>query len=288
MMLGALAKWGIVPKFYKSDWRTHNRNAAQGWGPLYGLVVHNFGSDTSDPNSLAYLYGGDLTRGMPGPLSQFAITDDGTLWVIGWGAANHTGSMDPRLLDLVKHDSAPLAADFRPNVNFNSPGTVHNINDNFVGVEMTYGAAPTAAQRATVAKLGAALMDLFGTGYTGGSVVGHREATTDRSDPVGFQMWQLRRDINALLAPKPPTPPAVVPVPPKQENPPMTVNSADVARIWHQDGLLPAPGSPTTGNTHWAPSTYLYSTKADTLALRAEVADLKATLAKVLAAVTKP
>jgi hypothetical protein len=126
--------------------------------------------------------------------------------------------MDPRLLDLVKHDSAPLAADFRPNVNFNSPGTVHHINDNFVGVEMTYGAAPTAAQRATVAKLGAALMDLFGVGYTGGSVVGHREATTDRSDPVGFQMWQLRRDINALLkagpvVPKPPTVPTA-PKPP--------------------------------------------------------------------------
>lgn len=196
-MLAALAKWGIEPKFYKPDWRTHNRNAAQGFGPLEGFVVHNFGSDASDPNSLAYLYRGDTARGMPGPLSQFAITDDGAVWIIGWGSANHTGSMARALRALVLKDAAPLAADFKPGVRSGDAGSVSGVNDNYLGVEMTYGKAPTAAQRASVVRLAAALMDALG--YTGGSVIGHRECTVDRSDPVGMSMWQLRRDVNALL-----------------------------------------------------------------------------------------
>jgi len=199
-MLAALKKWGIMPKFYKPDWRTHNRDAQQGWGPINGFVVHNFGSDTSDPNSLAYLYNGDLARRLPGPLSQFAITDDGQVWVIGWGAANHTGFMDKDLHALVLKDAAPLAADFKPDGSGSTPSSgMGAVNPHYVGVEMTYGKAPTAAQRTSVARLGAALMDALGTGYTGGSVVGHRECTTQRSDPVGVPMWQLRRDINALL-----------------------------------------------------------------------------------------
>jgi hypothetical protein len=203
-MLAALAKWGITPKFHRPDWRTYNRNAAQGWGPLYGFVVHCFGSDGGDSGSLDYLRTGDPLpppqgRGLPGPLSQFAITDDGQVWLIAWGTANHMGSIDPRLHALVLKDAAPMSSDFRPNVNFGSPGAMHNVNDNYLGVEMTYGKAPTAAQRKSVALLGAALMDALGTGYTAGSVIGHREATTDRSDPTGIPMWQLRREIDALL-----------------------------------------------------------------------------------------
>lgn len=215
-MLAALSKWGITPKFVRDDWRTHNRNSAQGFGPIYGFVVHNFGSDGTDAGSLTYLYNGDPLpppkgRNLPGPLSQFAITDDGQVWVVGWGTANHTGSLDPRLHALVLKDAAPLSSDFRPNVNFGSAGAMHNVNDNYIGCEMTYGKAPTAAQRMSIVRLAAAIMDALGPGYTGGSVIGHREATTDRSDPVGFQMATLRRAVTALLAagpnPAPPTPP---------------------------------------------------------------------------------
>lgn len=198
-MLAALNKWGITPRFYRDDWRTHNRNAAQGFGPINGFVIHNFGSDASDPNSLAYLSRGDLARGMPGPLSQFAITDDGTVWVIGWGTANHTGSMSRALHALILKDAAPLGADYRPGVRAGDAGSISGVNDNYLGVEMTYGKAPTPAQRKSVTLLAAALMDALGAGYTGGSVIGHRECTVDRSDPVGIPMWQLRRDINALL-----------------------------------------------------------------------------------------
>jgi hypothetical protein len=198
-MLAALAKWGIAPKFVRSDWRTHNRDAVQGFGPLYGLICHNFGSDVSDDNSLTYLYNGDTSRGMPGPLSQFAITDDGQVWVVGWGTANHTGSIGAPLLALVQKDQAPLDRDVVPTTTFSNKTGVLAVNDNFLGVEMTYGKAPTDAQRASLVRLGAALMDALGTGYTGGSVVGHRECDSQRSDPVGVPMWQLRKQINALL-----------------------------------------------------------------------------------------
>jgi len=256
-MLAALAKWGITPRFYKSDWRTHNRNAVQGWGPINGFVVHNFGSDTSDPNSLAYLYNGDDARGMPGPLSQFAITDDGAVWVIGWGTANHTGSIDPRLHALVLNDAAPLDADFRPATTFSNNTGTHSINDNYVGVEMTYGKAPTAAQRKSVALLGAALMDALGAGYTGGSVIGHRETDTGRSDPVGIPMWQLRRDINALLKTGPgrtassagPLTPAPIPKPapaPTPEVPDMQptdiVPGTDPAITWRDVAVMAIRG----------------------------------------------
>src|SRR5690349_21295113 len=110
-MLTSLDKWGLKYKFYRPDWRTHNRNDAQGWGPYNGHIVHNFGSDVSDVNSLAYLYNGDLARGMPGPLSQFSITDDGMLWIIGWGTANHTGYMESKLHNLVVNDAVPLSSD---------------------------------------------------------------------------------------------------------------------------------------------------------------------------------
>jgi hypothetical protein len=203
LMLAALDKWGIVPKFYKPDWATHNRNAQQGFGPINGFVIHNFGSDTSDPNSLAYLYNGDLARGMPGPLSQFAITDDGTVWVIGWGTANHTGSMAKALHALVIDDKAPLDRDYKPTVRTGDAGSMNGVNPHYLGVEMTYGKAPTSAQRASAVRLAAALMDLLGPGYTGGSVVGHRECTLDRSDPVGVPMGAFRRDVNALLKSEP-------------------------------------------------------------------------------------
>lgn len=192
-MLAALAKWGIPYKAYKSDWRTHNRGTrGDGWGPINGFLVHNFGSDPSDATSLAYLYNGDLARGMPGPLSQFAIDDTGIVWLIGWGRANHGGVGDPAFLDAMIYDRLPMTADYKPA----TYGSV-DMNAHTYGVEMLYGSAPTDAQRKTVVRLCAALMDAHGYGAT--SVGGHRESTTSRSDPVGFSMGPLRTEIAALL-----------------------------------------------------------------------------------------
>ncbi|WP_343994181.1 N-acetylmuramoyl-L-alanine amidase [Terrabacter terrae] len=198
-MLAALAKWDIVPKFYRPDWRDHDRDTAQGWGPIYGFICHNFGSDNRDPDAINYLYTGDNARGMPGPLSQLAIDDDGEVWVVGWGTANHTGSIGAGLLDMVKRDAAPLDRDVVPNTTFSNRTGVLAINKNFIGVEMTYGKAPTQKQHASLIRLAAAVVDALGPGYSGGSVVGHRECDSQRSDPVGIPMHQLRNEINLAL-----------------------------------------------------------------------------------------
>ena len=281
-MLAALAKWGLKPKFYRDDWRSHDRDKQQGWGPIYGFIPHNFGSDNTDANALNYLYTGDLDRGMPGPLSQFAITDDGQLWVIGWGTANHTGSIGQELLDLVKKDAAPLDRDYRPSTTFSDRTGVLSINDNFIGCEMTYGKAPTPAQRTTLVRLGAAMMDALGDGYTGGSVVGHRECDTQRSDPVGIPMWQLRRDINALLK-----------AGPTGSGPTSTVQEDDMAytpeelarAVWTNGSadIIPAPKANLAAdpsNPAWTPSSYLFY-------LYASLQDARGDIAKLTAAVTQ-
>ena len=276
-MLAALAKWGIEPKFYRADWRTHDRDAQQGFGPIYGFVVHNFGSDISDENSLAYLYRGDNARGMPGPLSQFAIDDDGTVWVIGWGASNHTGSISRALHALVLKDAAPLDADFRPTVRSGDAGSMSRVNDNYIGVEMTYGKAPTAAQRKAVVRLAAAIVDALGPGYTGGSVIGHRECTLDRSDPVGVSMAQLRRDVNALLKAGPTgttTPPKITPTPTQEVDPMPTPKD-----LWQFDGI-PAP-DPSASNPNWQPDSYLRQTYLQVRAARADLAALVAVVGEL-------
>ncbi|MER7070981.1 N-acetylmuramoyl-L-alanine amidase [Terrabacter sp. NPDC000476] len=294
-MLAALAKWGIEPRFYKSDWRTHHRTAQQGFGPINGFVVHNFGSDTSDPNSLAYLYNGDLARGMPGPLSQFSITDDGTVWIIGWGTANHTGFLDKDLHALVLNDAAPLDKDFRPNAS-GSSGTgsgTNRPNVHYLGVEMTYGKKPTAAQRRSVVLLGAALMDALGPGYTGGSVVGHREATSQRSDPVGIPMWELRQEINALLKAGPGRAasggtgtPAPKPSPVPEEDPMAGITLSEIGdQIWNKTQWTGADGKVYSAAS-WLKAGNEKAGRAESLSKQAlaRVAALEATVGVLAAA----
>lgn len=203
-MLAALRKWGLTPKFYDSGWRTHNRNTQQGWGPLRGLVIHNFGSSGGDLNQLAYLYRGDgPTSSKPGPLSQFAVTDDGQLWVMGWGTATHAGPGDPKAEAKARANTLPLDDEHSPTTIGTDPGTV-TINPHYLGVEQCHGPeGPTAKQRATTVRWAAAMLDMLGgpvEGYGAGSVLMHRELTKNRSDPQGIPKdGALRREIAALL-----------------------------------------------------------------------------------------
>lgn len=282
-MLDALKKWGITPRFYRSDWRSHNRNAAQGWGPLRGFILHNFGSDGSDSGSLSYLDRGDNARGLPGPLCQFAITDDGQVWVMGWGAANHAGPGDKRTDDLIRRDAMPLDRDIVPTTTMSSPSSqLATLGAHYMGVEMTYGKAPTAAQRVSVTRLGAALMDMLGgpaDGYSGGSICGHRETTRTRSDPVGIPMGPYRRDVNALLAAgttttKPPATKPTTPAPPKENDNMAALSSKDIRGVWFAD-IIPAPAENAKGgNVNFAPASYLQYTHKAAIETRAAVAEL--------------
>src|SRR3546814_18694629 len=90
----ALTKWGVRFREYK-DWETHNRgDRGTGWGPVNGLVWHHTGSDNTDQREL--LYKG--LSNLPGPLCHFGVAQAGTVWLAGWGRANHARFGDADLL----------------------------------------------------------------------------------------------------------------------------------------------------------------------------------------------
>lgn len=269
MITANFTKRGIKWRYYKTraDALTHNRNGAGnninatpgGWGPIRGLFFHNFASDISDSSSLDYLYRGDAARDLPGPLSQFGLEDDGEWVVIGWGASNHASAGDAKVEALARADKMPLDKDLIPNAN----NLKTLLAPFYLGVEMLYGNnGPTAAQRTSAVKGGAAIMEVLG--YTGGSVVMHRETHTTRSDPQFMKGYEIRKGINAQLAGwakpvTPPTPPTTPTTPSGQEVQAPDIANPSVKQIWSWDGIT-SPSSvqeSQPGNKYWAPGSYL-------------------------------
>jgi hypothetical protein len=211
-LLRAFTKRGVRFRFYKdkADFLTHNRNFAGanagatpgGFGPIRGLVWHNTAMTASEKAQLSYLYTGDGPySGKPGPLCLGAITIDGTVVLIGWGACTHAGPGDPKTEALLRSDAMPLNSERTPTTNIKSSGTVP-INPFYLGFEVC-GTSVNATQRKTLVLASAAILEMLGgpsAGYSGGSIAMHRELTTTRSDPVGIAKdGSGRREVNALL-----------------------------------------------------------------------------------------
>ncbi|MEU6704715.1 peptidoglycan-binding protein [Streptomyces wuyuanensis] len=215
-IVAQLKKFDIPFAEYK-DWEKHNRNHKGPWGPVHGLMVHHTGSDSKDQREL--LYKG--VNGLPGPLSQFGLGQDGTVHLIGWGRANHAGLGDDDVLHAVKEELT-LPEDNESNTDGNR---------HFYGVEIWYSGAHamTDAQYATLRKLAAAICDFHD--WTEKSVIGHGEwGSPGKWDPGHkpgqmMDMDDVRADIKATLAkpaedkPKPPSKPATSPKPPKPVKP---------------------------------------------------------------------
>jgi LysM repeat protein len=189
-MLAQLQKWGVKYRPYK-DWRNHNRNHKGAWGPVNGFMVHHTGSDSDDQRAL--LYNG--TADLPGPLCHFGLAQDGTVWLIGWGRANHAGSGDDDVLRAVI-DEKPIPHDDESNTDFNS---------RFYGVEIWYNGnhRMSDAQYETLLKLAAAICDFHGWGKY--SVIGHGESGSPGKWDPGYapghmmDMDPVRDDVQALL-----------------------------------------------------------------------------------------
>lgn len=215
-LLAQLRKWGVKYAEYR-DWKTHNRNHKGPFSDVNGFMVHHTGSDSTDQRAL--LYNG--VAGLPGPLSQFGLAQDGTVHLIGWGRANHAGLGDPDVLAAVRSESY---GDRPPADN---QATVDG-NSRFYGVEIWYsgGHSMTSAQYTALRKLSAAICDFHG--WTAKSVIGHGEwGSPGKWDP-GFKpgqmmdMAKVRADIAATLSgqvakplaktPDKPKPPAAKPV----------------------------------------------------------------------------
>lgn len=211
-VVAQLKKWGLTYKEYKS-WATHNRNHVGAWGPVNGFMLHHTGSDSTDQRALLY----DGIAGLPGPLCQFGLAQDGTVHLIGWGRANHAGAGDPDVLSAVVNESY---GDYPPQDNESKVDG----NSRFYGVEIWYSGshAMTAKQYESMRKLAAAICDFHG--WSEKSVIAHAEWGSPGKWDIGissgktYDMAKVRKDIKATISggvsvetPKPTTPKPVEP-----------------------------------------------------------------------------
>lgn len=165
-------------------WATHNRGAHGDWGPVHGVMIHHTGDNAPDhPNTVRVLWDG--RSDLPGPLCHVGIRDNATLDLISAGRANHAGLGDARVL------AAVTAEDYgaRP------PLPRHDDTDGntaFYGAEMMTAATPTDRQYAAAIAWAAAICHAHD--WTARSVIGHKEWTARKPDPV-VNMTQFRADV---------------------------------------------------------------------------------------------
>jgi len=265
-IVAQLKKWGITYKEVKS-WETHNRNAKGAWGGMNGFIWHHTGADVSTANAATYagstLYNGLST--LPGPLCHFGLAPDGTVYLVGWGRANHAGGGDPVVLQHVINED--YSGNLKPTKG-NANGTDGNAH--FYGVEIMYSGSHkmTDAQYKAALKLSAAILDFHG--WTEKSVIGHGEWSNDKWDP-GYasgkimDMSAVRKDVLATLkaGPKPTTTTPTTPTKPTTPTTPSTgggtvaTKTAGYKEVWDLDAATPPKGHETTANPTWAPMSIL-------------------------------
>ncbi len=279
-IVAQLKKWGIKYVEVKT-WETHNRNSVGAWGGVNGFIWHHTGADTSNPAAYAAgtLYNG--FAGLPGPLCHFGLAPDGTVYLVGWGRANHAGGGDPVVLNHVINED--YSGQLRPTKG-NSTGV--DGNRAFYGVEIMYSGshAMTSAQYKTALKLSAAICDFHG--WTEKSCIAHGEWSSDKWDP-GYasgkimDMVKVRADIKATKAAGP-TPVVVTPPPaPKPEVPVVdtpTPKTDLYKQVWDLDAATPPAGKATSENPTWAPMSILKHIADTVTRLEKKVAELEAKL----------
>jgi flagellin-like hook-associated protein FlgL len=187
-----MRKFGVTFKEY-SGWNGRGRPGA--FSPV-GLTIHHTGSDGGQ-NSESYdnflFVRGRPEDGIPGPLCQSACEMDGDIILGATGKANHAGSGAQGTLTLVRNDAAPLNGEIRPGAD--------SINGNtwYYGLEVKFdGGQPmtTKAYNAAV-RWAAAICDFYG--WSGQSVIAHREHSRRKGDPGNTPMDTFRRDVNYVI-----------------------------------------------------------------------------------------
>ena len=169
-------------------WRKHNRNAQGRWGPVRGVMLHHsVTSGTAYTVDMCH----DGHHALPGPLCHGVIAKDGTVHLVGHGRANHAGLGDGDVLRAVEHERRLP----RPNE--------RDVDGNryFYGFEcenLGDGEDPwPAAQLDAVERAAAALCRHHG--WHSGSVIGHKEWSSQKVDPRGFSLGGMRKRIAERL-----------------------------------------------------------------------------------------
>ncbi|MFJ3258505.1 N-acetylmuramoyl-L-alanine amidase [Streptomyces sp. NPDC086771] len=176
------------------NWRTHNRAGHGAWGPLNGSIVHH--TVTKGTSSTVAMVRDGYTA-LPGPLCHGMIAKDGQVHMVGWGRTNHAGGGDPAVLAHV------VAEDYGTRPPAPTKGNTNGVDGNarFYGWEcenLGDGKDPwPKAQYDAIVRVQAALCRAHG--WTAKSVIGHLEWSSDKVDPRGFSMQQLRADVAERL-----------------------------------------------------------------------------------------
>lgn len=270
-VVAQLKKWGIryveIP-----GWATHNRNTKGAWGPVNGFIWHHTGADVTNAKTYAAstLYNG--LADLPGPLCHFSIGKDGTVYLIGWGRANHAGGGDPNVLQHVINED--YSGQLKP-TRGNSNGVDGNAH--FYGVEIQYSGSHqmAAAQYGAARRLSAAILDFHG--WTEKSVIAHGEWSSDKWDP-GYApgkimaMPGVRADVKATLT-----------AGPTQEDDPMAgITRQDIAdSVWRTDNIRAGSTEKNPKNTTWVAETYLKGTFENTVRLLTQETAQTAAIAKL-------
>lgn len=267
-VVAQLKKWGL--RYVEiSSWATHNRNSKGAWGPINGFIWHHTGADVTDAKAYA---AGTLYNGLadlPGPLCHFSIGADGTVYLVGWGRANHAGGGDPVVLQHV------IAEDYTGQLH-PTKGNSNGVDGNahFYGVEIQYSGshAMSPEQYATALKLSAAILAFHG--WSEKSVIAHGEWSSDKWDP-GYApgkimaMPDVRADVATTLTAGP------------TEEDPMAVTDADALKIARKVLTLdeitaPKDAPDAAANPTWRLDSYTKDTNARLRALAAKVDALSA------------
>ena len=160
------------------DWRTHNRDHMGPWGPVHGVMVHHTGAYSSEAQMVELCRTGYTS--LPGPLCHGVIGKDGTVYVVGYGRANHAGLGDDDVLRAVIAETT-LPADNEANTDGNA---------RFYGweaVNLGDGKDPwPTVQVEAIVRASAAICRAHGWGKAGDtSVIGHKEWQPGKIDPHG-------------------------------------------------------------------------------------------------------
>jgi hypothetical protein len=172
------------------SWRTNNRNHKGSWGPVNGVMIHHtVTSGIATTVDLCYQGRSDL----PGPLCHGVIAKDGTVYLVGYGRANHAGAGDPDVLAAVVAESTQLPAPEQRTTDGNA---------RFYGFEcinLGDGKDPwPEVQLDAIERASAALCRVHG--WRAASVIGHLEWTNQKIDPRGFAMTAMRQRVAERLA----------------------------------------------------------------------------------------
>jgi peptidoglycan hydrolase-like protein with peptidoglycan-binding domain len=201
-------------------------------------MIHHTGGGT-DAGMNEYCYNGSAD--LPGPLCQGVIGKSGTVHLVGWGRANHAGGGDPDVLAAVVNEDY---GNYPPKTDKHegSPGAVDG-NAHFVGFELVNdgdGEDPWPEAQIDAAIRAATAVCRF-YGWSAKSVIGHREWSSWKSDPAGFDMKDFRTSVAAHLGEGGGTP---APEQPEPEGPPI-ISLTSLRRAAQHD--IPA----ATGSTSY-------------------------------------